>query len=108
MAWSFGLSEGRESIICWAPPHAALRYRIFFLLREENGRVACVGQRVVLIFVAFLTATDQILLTQAFKPLLRHLPAILGAATHYKIGPDNQGNRDLSLVYFHEASFRTL
>jgi len=63
--------------MCCALRYAALPVGLSILLRDEDTRVACVGQRVVLIFVAFLTATYQILLTQAFQPLFRYLPVIL-------------------------------
>ena len=53
---------------------------LFFLVRDEAGRVACVGQGVIIVIVTFLTAAYQILLRQAFKPLARHLPIMTDKA----------------------------
>ena len=50
---------------------------LFFLVRDENGRVACTGQGLIMIIATFLTAAYQVLLGQAFKPLSRHLPVVL-------------------------------
>ena len=53
---------------------------LFFLVRDEAGRVACVGQGVIMVVVTFLTAAYQVLLRQAFKPLARHLPIVTNKA----------------------------
>jgi len=50
---------------------------LFFLVRDENGDVACEGQAICMIVVLVLTAGYQILLNEAFGPLLRYLPITL-------------------------------
>ncbi|KAK5103948.1 hypothetical protein LTS08_003372 [Lithohypha guttulata] len=50
---------------------------LFFLVRDENGSVACEGQAIATIVMVILTAGYQILLNQAFSPLFRYLPITL-------------------------------
>ena len=47
---------------------------LFFLVREENGTYACIGQRTIMIFVTVLTAIFQILVNRKFGPLFHFLP----------------------------------
>ena len=47
---------------------------LFFLVREENGIYACIGQRTIMIFVTVLTAIFQILVNQKFGPFFHFLP----------------------------------
>ncbi|KAJ5170142.1 uncharacterized protein N7500_002925 [Penicillium coprophilum] len=50
---------------------------LFFLVRDENDDVACKGQAICMIVVLILTAGYQILLNEAFSPLIRYLPITL-------------------------------
>lgn len=50
---------------------------LFFLVRDENGQVACQGQGICMIVVLILTIGYQILLNEAFGPLIRYLPITL-------------------------------
>lgn len=50
---------------------------LFFLVEDENGRIACKGQAIIMIVVAVLTVGFQILLNDAFGPLIRYLPITL-------------------------------
>ncbi|KAJ5084098.1 hypothetical protein NUU61_008677 [Penicillium alfredii] len=50
---------------------------LFFLVRDENGEVACEGQGICMIVVLVLTVGYQILLSEAFSPLIRYLPITL-------------------------------
>ncbi|KAK5955526.1 hypothetical protein OHC33_003166 [Knufia fluminis] len=50
---------------------------LFFLVRDENGSVACEGQAIGTIVMLILTAGYQILLNNAFSPLFRYLPITL-------------------------------
>ena len=59
---------------------------LFFLVRNEHDKVACIGQAIIMIIVTLLTATYQILLNQAMAPLFKHLPIILSGAEQ----PNNQ------------------
>ncbi|ERS97722.1 hypothetical protein HMPREF1624_05893 [Sporothrix schenckii ATCC 58251] len=47
---------------------------LFFLVRNENGDVACAPQAIVMIVVLALTVGFQVLLNVSFGPLLRYLP----------------------------------
>ncbi|KKZ68051.1 hypothetical protein EMCG_06262 [[Emmonsia] crescens] len=50
---------------------------MFFLVRDTDGNVACEGQAICMIVVAFLTVGFQYLLNEAFNPLFRYLPITL-------------------------------
>lgn len=50
---------------------------LFFLVRGVDGHVACDGQAICMIVVLVLTAGYQILLNEAFNPLIRYLPITL-------------------------------
>ena len=50
---------------------------LFFLVRDDNGDVACEGQAIGTIIMLILTAIYQILLNNAFSPLFRYLPITL-------------------------------
>lgn len=63
---------------------------LFFLVRDENGNVACEGQAICMIVVLILTAGYQILLNEAFGPLLRYLPITLEDAA---VRRDQEFNR---------------
>ncbi|KAI1658537.1 DUF221-domain-containing protein [Daldinia decipiens] len=47
---------------------------LFFLVRDENGEVACAPQAIIMIVSIFLTAIYQLLLNKSFGPLFRYLP----------------------------------
>ncbi|KAI4870053.1 DUF221-domain-containing protein [Hypoxylon rubiginosum] len=47
---------------------------LFFLVRNENGEVACVPQAIIMIVAIVLTALYQLLLNRSFGPLFRYLP----------------------------------
>ena len=49
---------------------------LFLLVRDEQRRFSCIGQAAVMVVATGLTVTFQILLNQAFAPLLRFLPLI--------------------------------
>jgi hypothetical protein len=50
---------------------------MFFLVRDAQGKVACLGQAIGMVVILILTAIFQILLNQAFSPLFRYLPITL-------------------------------
>ncbi|KAJ5815680.1 hypothetical protein N7474_007457 [Penicillium riverlandense] len=50
---------------------------MFFLVQDENGDVACQGQAICMIVVLILTIGYQILLNNAFSPLIQYLPITL-------------------------------
>jgi len=50
---------------------------MFFLVRDQDGGVACTGQAVGMIVILILTVGYQILLNDAFSPLFRYLPITL-------------------------------
>ncbi|KAL5333917.1 hypothetical protein BJX70DRAFT_379659 [Aspergillus crustosus] len=50
---------------------------LFFLVRDASGQVSCEGQAIIMIVVMVLTALFQILLNEAFGPLIRYLPITL-------------------------------
>jgi len=47
---------------------------LFFLVRDEEGNVACAPQAIIMIVSIFLTAFYQIMLNASFGELLRYLP----------------------------------
>jgi hypothetical protein len=47
---------------------------LFFLVTDENGRLACAPQAIIMIVVTALTALYQILLNLSFGPMFRYLP----------------------------------
>ncbi|KAJ5990632.1 hypothetical protein N7522_010839 [Penicillium canescens] len=53
---------------------------LFFLVRDEKDNVACKGQAICMIVILVLTAGYQILLNDAFSPLIRYLPITLEEA----------------------------
>jgi hypothetical protein len=50
---------------------------MFFLVRDQNGDVACTGQAIGMIILLFITGGYQYLLNEAFGPLFRYLPITL-------------------------------
>ena len=50
---------------------------LFFLVRDVDGHVACDGQAICMIVVFVLTIGYQLLLNEAFNPLLQYLPITL-------------------------------
>jgi calcium permeable stress-gated cation channel len=50
---------------------------MFFLVRDEEGAVACYGQGLGMAVILILTAIYQILLNKAFSPLFEYLPITL-------------------------------
>ncbi|KAJ5888655.1 hypothetical protein N7495_008696 [Penicillium taxi] len=50
---------------------------LFFLVRDQNNGVACKGQGICMIIVLVLTVGYQLLLDNAFGPLIRYLPITL-------------------------------
>ena len=49
---------------------------LFFLVRDENGGFACIGQGAMMVLVLLCTWTYQNMLNQAYKPLLKQLPLL--------------------------------
>ncbi|KAL9129879.1 MAG: hypothetical protein Q9217_001779 [Psora testacea] len=49
---------------------------LFWLVRDENDKIACAGQGLIMIMAVLCTMIYQILLTQAYGPLLKHLPVM--------------------------------
>lgn len=47
---------------------------LFFLVRDQDGEVACVPQAIIMIVSIFLTVIYQFLLNRSFGPLFRYLP----------------------------------
>ncbi|KAI1377779.1 DUF221-domain-containing protein [Hypoxylon crocopeplum] len=47
---------------------------LFFLVRDENGDVACAPQAIIMIVAIILTGIYQLLLNRSFGPLFRYLP----------------------------------
>jgi hypothetical protein len=50
---------------------------LFFLVRDTHGSVSCKGQAIIMIIMTILTVGFQILLNEAFGPLIRYLPITL-------------------------------
>lgn len=50
---------------------------LFFLVRDQDDSVACKGQGICMIVVLVLTVGYQIILNEAFHPLIRYLPITL-------------------------------
>ena len=50
---------------------------LFFLVRDAGGNVACKGQGICMVVVLVLTIGYQILLNEAFDPLIQYLPITL-------------------------------
>ena len=50
---------------------------LFFLVRDEQNRAACIGQGVIMIFVLCITIIYQTVLNHAYDPLLKSLPVML-------------------------------
>lgn len=50
---------------------------LFFLVRDDEGQVACKGQGICMIVAFTLTVLYQFLLNEAFGPLIRYLPITL-------------------------------
>ncbi|KAE8383411.1 hypothetical protein BDV26DRAFT_138621 [Aspergillus bertholletiae] len=50
---------------------------LFFLVRDVQGTVACKGQAICMIVILILTVGYQLLLNDAFGPLIRYLPITL-------------------------------
>ncbi|KAI1845737.1 hypothetical protein JX266_008102 [Neoarthrinium moseri] len=47
---------------------------LFFLVRDQDGNVACTPQAIIMIVATFLTVGYQFLLNYSFGPLFRYLP----------------------------------
>ncbi|KAI9868616.1 MAG: hypothetical protein M1813_004466 [Trichoglossum hirsutum] len=50
---------------------------LFFLVRDEENKIVCLGQGIVMIVATVLTVIYQFLLNGAFGPLFRYLPITL-------------------------------
>ncbi|KAL4910330.1 hypothetical protein BDW74DRAFT_50856 [Aspergillus multicolor] len=50
---------------------------LFFLVRDTHGAVSCKGQAIIMIIMTVLTVGFQLLLNDAFGPLIRYLPVTL-------------------------------
>ncbi|KAJ5676211.1 hypothetical protein N7462_009108 [Penicillium macrosclerotiorum] len=50
---------------------------LFFLVQDQDGHVACKGQGICMVVVLVLTVGYQVLLNEAFGPLIRYLPITL-------------------------------
>lgn len=50
---------------------------LFFLVRDDKGKVSCKGQGICMVVVFVLTIMYQVLLNDAFGPLIRYLPITL-------------------------------
>ncbi|KAJ5675847.1 hypothetical protein N7462_008744 [Penicillium macrosclerotiorum] len=50
---------------------------LFFLVRDENDEVSCKGQGIIMCFVLAMTIGYQVLLNDAFGPLIRYIPITL-------------------------------
>ena len=62
---------------------------LFLLVRDEQGRVACVGQGSIMILVTMATVIYHFQLNKAFNPLFKHLPMILNDLKPYGEGDEN-------------------
>lgn len=69
---------------------------LFFLVRNEDGDLACIAQGVIMILAMFFTLAYQVLLSQAFRPLIQHLPAMLDSD---KVLPEVNNTRDTGRWY---------
>ncbi|KAL4807278.1 hypothetical protein BDV18DRAFT_115311 [Aspergillus unguis] len=78
---------------------------LFFLVRNTEGEVACKGQAIIMIIMTVFTAGFQILLNEAFGPLIRYLPITLeddavrrdeefARAQHARLGLDDDEEED--------------
>lgn len=50
---------------------------LFFLVRDANGTVACKIQGIIMVVVTILTLVYQVLLNDAFSPLIKYIPISL-------------------------------
>lgn len=57
---------------------------LFLLIRDAQNKPACVGQAIIMTAVFFLTIVYQLLITQAYSPLLHDLPVMLSTQTSPK------------------------
>lgn len=55
---------------------------LFLLVRNDGGKFTCVGQAVIAASATGLTLAYQVMLNQAYAPLLRHLPLVSSASCH--------------------------
>jgi len=53
---------------------------LFFLVRDDHNRATCIGQAVIMSIATVITVSFQVLLNNAFAPLLRFLPTSTGMA----------------------------
>lgn len=53
---------------------------LFFLVRDDHNRATCIGQAVIMIIATVITVTFQVLLNNAFVPLLPFLPTSTSTA----------------------------
>lgn len=72
---------------------------LFLLARDEDQKWACLGQAVIMVAGTLLTGGFQVVLNQAFEPLLRFLPHVKGNE------PSNPGifDEDASSNYENDA-----
>lgn len=54
---------------------------LFFLVRDEKGNAACVGQGTLIIVLTALTAAYHVFLKRAYGPLIRTVPVMLSSGT---------------------------
>ncbi|KAL8626552.1 hypothetical protein Q9189_007752 [Teloschistes chrysophthalmus] len=54
---------------------------LFFLVRDENNRVVCTAQGLIMILAGLLTATYHVLLKRAYEPLINTVPVMLSSGT---------------------------
>ncbi|KAI4192844.1 MAG: hypothetical protein LQ350_008550 [Teloschistes chrysophthalmus] len=54
---------------------------LFFLVRDDENRVACIGQGTIMIAALAATATYHIFLKQAYGTLIKHVPVVLSSGT---------------------------
>ncbi|KAI4157313.1 MAG: hypothetical protein LQ342_008383 [Letrouitia transgressa] len=63
---------------------------LFFLVRDKDGQVACIGQGVAMVVSTGLTAAFQVALSQAYKPLITTVPVMLSSGTSGNVSSDGK------------------
>lgn len=77
---------------------------LFFLVRDDKNRVACIGQGIIMVAALAATATYHIFLKQAYDPLIKNVPVVLSSGT---FGNVPRGNYTSKVAYTWIRRLRT-
>ncbi|KAI4220131.1 MAG: hypothetical protein L6R40_008693 [Gallowayella cf. fulva] len=69
---------------------------LFFLVRDDKDRVACIGQGVIMVLALAFTATYHIFLKRAYEPLIGTVPVILSSGAFGNVHGREGGLSDKS------------